>query len=111
VNITPDILHAAYEYLKVTPPFRGWKLPDADEVEFVVGNSDQCEGYYHEGKWRIEISQKLITRTYSLMEIMAHEMIHFYLERRGVRTHHGAAFKKCAARVCREHGFDAARAF
>jgi len=30
--LTPATLTAAYEFLRTTPPFKGWKLPHADEV-------------------------------------------------------------------------------
>ena len=36
LRLTPEILEGAYEFLRATPPFRGWRLPHADEVEFVV---------------------------------------------------------------------------
>ena len=109
MNITPDILHAAYEYLRVCPPFSRWGLPHADEVEFVVNRRPDSMGRCHDSQPpRIEISQVLCQRTLSLVETMAHEMIHLYLHRLGVRVAHGADFKRCAALVCKHHGFDVA---
>ena len=106
---TPEMLRAAYTYLQTTSPFRRWKLPPADEVEFhVTRNKDkagECESSGgHEPV--IRISSRLIGRTLSLMETVAHEMVHLHLDRNGVRSHHGAAFRRCAAQVCRRHGFD-----
>jgi hypothetical protein len=110
VNITPDILHWAYEYLRHTPPFRRWGLPEADEVEFHVTRSQEARGHCQQagaaGAAVIAVSQALVVRTQRLIETVAHEMIHLYLDRRGVKSAHGAEFKKCAAAVCREHGFD-----
>lgn len=109
LHLTPDILRAAYEYLRATPPFRRWKLPPADEVEFHVtrhldrtGDCETAGG--HEPV--IRISAALIGWTGSLMTTMAHEMVHVHLDRNGVRAHHGADFRRCAAQVCRHHGFD-----
>ena len=34
--LTPAVLAAAYEYLRATSPFKGWRLPHCDEVEFSV---------------------------------------------------------------------------
>jgi predicted SprT family Zn-dependent metalloprotease len=108
VNITPDILHAAYEYLRACPPFKRWKLPHADVIEFHVIRHQSTAGRCHKNPLRIDISHELIKRTHSLMETMAHEMIHLYLDRLGVRSEHGADFKRCAALVCKHHGFDVA---
>jgi predicted SprT family Zn-dependent metalloprotease len=108
VNITPDILHAAYEYLRACPPFKRWALPHADEVEFHVNLSKDATGYCLDKPQRIEVSQVLVKRTHSLMETVGHEMIHLYLDRLGVKEAHGAEFKRCAALVCKHHGFDAA---
>jgi predicted SprT family Zn-dependent metalloprotease len=109
VNITPDILHWAYEYLRHTPPFRRWGLPHADSVEFHVIRDKSVAGRCHNSApTRIDISMALIQRTHSLIETMAHEMIHAHLYMKGVKVEHGADFKRCAALVCKHHGFDRA---
>ena len=108
LHLTPEILRAAYEYLRACPPFNRWKLPQADEVEFhVTRHTDRrgdCEATV-DGHC-VRISAALIGRTSSLMETLAHEMIHVRLDRKGVRSHHGRDFQRCAAQVCRYHGFD-----
>lgn len=109
LRLTPAILVAAYEYLRSTPPFRRWKLPDADDVEFHVLRTREmfadCETTVA-GQHIIRVSTGKVGRTGTLIESMAHEMVHVYLDRRGVKAHHGAAFRRCAARICRVHGFD-----
>jgi hypothetical protein len=34
--LTPDILAAAYDFLRATEPFAGWRLPDSDIVGFHI---------------------------------------------------------------------------
>jgi hypothetical protein len=106
--LTPDTLCAAYEYLRATPPFRRWKLPQGDQIEFRVTHEKSYVGQAIGGAEFpiIWISGHHVGRTQTLLETMAHEMIHVYLDRKGVRAHHGAAFKSCADRICRYHGFD-----
>jgi hypothetical protein len=110
LHLTPEILRAAYDYLRATPPFNRWKLPPADEVEFHVtrhkDRTGDCETGPAGQEPIIRISATLVGWTSSLMATMAHELIHVYLDRKGVRAHHGAAFRRCAAQVCRRHGFD-----
>lgn len=109
LHLTPEILEAAYNYLRSTPPYRRWKLPHADEVRFqVTWKTDQrgnCQQHGN-GKHTVRISQVFIGRTVSLMEAMAHEMVHVHLDRKKVRAHHGNEFQTCAEQVCRYHGFD-----
>lgn len=106
--LTPDALYAAYEYLRATPPFRRWKLPQGDQVEMRVTRDKGYVGLAKEGSRFpvICISAFHVGRTQTLIETMAHEMIHVHLDSKGVRAAHGAAFRKCAASVCRYHGFD-----
>lgn len=112
--LTPDVLEAAYELLRATPPFDKWKLPDGDEVKFSVTITKaeyaqyQWDGVQH----TISISMGKNGYIVSLLESMAHEMIHLYLEKMGWESkrasaiYHNARFRKFAERVCRIHGFD-----
>src|SRR6185312_3296203 len=36
LRLTPDMLAAAYDFLRTTEPFRRWSLPEADDVGFAV---------------------------------------------------------------------------
>ena len=106
-----EILAAAYDYLRATPPFRDWNLPESEDVKFVVTRSTSTAGTHSikDGKDVICVSSGCIGRTLSLVELMAHEMIHMHqrvvcMESRGVE--HNAAFKKLVLRVSKIHGFD-----
>lgn len=109
IHLTPEILRAAYEYLRATPPFNRWRLPAADEVEFhVTRHKDRTGDCETAGGQEpiIRISAALVGWTSSLMATMAHELVHLYLDRKGVRAHHGREFQRCARLVCKRHGFD-----
>lgn len=106
--LTPATLEACYEFLRATPPFKRWRLPSGARVKFKVTHHKDRFGHcdYEAGQHSISVSTGWIGRTQSLIETMAHEMIHVHLDRNGVRAEHGADFKRCAALVCRHHGFD-----
>src|SRR5690349_18038866 len=53
LRLTPDIIEGAYEFLRMTPPFRGWRLPPADEVEFVVSRHKRYLGYHRGLKHKV----------------------------------------------------------
>lgn len=108
--ITPAMLETAYEFLRATAPFRAWKLPPADEIEFRVSRDPATYGRY----WRrgaqhvIELSARNIGHTATLMLTMAHEMIHLHqaLRKSAGAAQHNAEFARLAERVCKAHGFD-----
>lgn len=109
LHLTPDILAAAYSYLRATQPFNRWKLPPAHEIKFKITRSPTDAGYCSGNV--IGLSTKCIGYTPYCLEIMAHEMIHLHLDRKGVKQHHGPEFQRCAKRVCEIHGFDPKRFF
>lgn len=109
LHITPEILAAAYTFLRTTRPFNRWKLPPAEMIKFKVTRSTADAGYC--SKREIGISQMCSGHTNSMLATMSHEMIHLHLDERGVRSHHGADFKRCAALVAKVHGFDDRRFF
>ena len=105
--LTPQMIAGAYEFLRQTPPFRGWKLPHADEVEFGVTAHRDREadwGKNKDGAHVIRVSASGIGTTDSLMQAVAHEMIH---AKHGFA--HGAAFARAAQRACTYHGWDRKR--
>ena len=109
LSLTPDILEAAYEFLRTTPPFKAWKLPHADAVAFHVTRSADCYGEFESGDPpSIHISDRIVGHTQTLLVTLAHEMIHLHHFRNGGRSdiEHGGSFRKDAARVCRTHGWD-----
>lgn len=113
--LNPEILRAAYDYLRTTLPFCNWNLPDGEDVRFKVTQSAKFLGecVIFPDKKRdplINISARYIGRTETLMETMAHEMIHLYqgetkMWKRAGREH-DAAFYTIAEQVCKIHGFD-----
>jgi hypothetical protein len=97
----------AYEYFRSTPPFRGWSLPESDEVEFhVIEHTDR----YADAEWRVghlpilRISRRMVRGTPELMGAMAHELIHLRLLPED--GSHGDEFLRLARQVCRIHGFN-----
>ena len=53
LRLTPEIIEGSYEFLRTTPPFRGWNLPHADEVTFVVSRHKMHVGYHRGSRRKI----------------------------------------------------------
>lgn len=110
LHLTPAMLENAYELLRTTPPFRRWKLPHADEVVFRVTNSHDVRGTFQKSPHlTIEISAFCTINLKSLIEVMAHEMVHLHEDtNHGARADvdHSAAFKRFSKQVCKAHNFD-----
>lgn len=108
--LTPDILRLAYDYLSETQPFCRWNLPPSEDVTFKVVRDPASRGWYRLDGDRhlIAISTRCIGRTESLMEAMAHEIVHLHERHVGAcgSGQHSAAFNRWAAQVCKVHGFD-----
>jgi uncharacterized membrane protein len=110
--LTPNALAGAYEYLRTTPPIKGWKLPHADDVEFHVTRHRDREADHEVRRRRdhiIRVSARKVRTTDALMQAMAHEMIHAYqdaIARTDTRADHNRDFKWLARSVCRAHGWD-----
>lgn len=112
--LTPDMLEAAYNFLKTTPPYRRLKLPDSDDVVFKLSRRRKEAGRYQWDGEHHTITASIygIGYTESLMRFTGHEMIHLYLEMAGLESRHhseevhNAAFRRMAARACRYHGWD-----
>ena len=112
LHITPEMMEATYELLKLTPPFKRWKLPDADDIVFGVFNTTthSAEYYLRRGDDRhvIRINGNWCGSLPRLIVNMAHEMIHLRLRIAcaGDYGQHGKEFKRLAAQVCRHHVID-----
>lgn len=119
LHLTPAMLECAYELLRATPPFKGWRLPEADDVEFHATHvkSDRWSDFSHwyddrgkkpRGKWVIRIDPRGCHQIGTLLVLLAHEMVHLYQAVRGGRldVEHGADFRRLAKQVCARHGFD-----
>ena len=103
MHVGPDMVEAAYSFLLTTPPFRGWRLPPADDVEFCImrTNAFYADYIFINGRHRIRISHTICRTVSTLIVAVAHEMVH-------VKTGmaHGAKFKRAADTVCKQLGFD-----
>lgn len=106
MKLTPEILAAAYNYLRSTPPFCRWDLPEGQWVRFHIDRSPNNRATcWNDGNWHIKMSERLHSHTYSVMQTMAHEMCH--MKDTGP-AHHGKEFHRIVNLVCRHHGFDPA---
>lgn len=113
LRLTPDMLAAAYEYLRKTYPFNEMNLPPARKVKFSVKHYrdrfSHMQGYRRSTDVEIAISSKFVGSTAVLMASMAHEQIHLHqhtTKTETPKTQHNAEFVELADRVCEAHGFD-----
>lgn len=117
MHLTPEQLVGAYELLRVTPPFKRWKLPHSDDIAFHVSKGADNFGVFAcwNGKRKfphIAISITHVKTLQQLVETMAHEMVHLRECRLGSgkwNGNHGRLFKKLSSQVCKAHGFDTAK--
>lgn len=113
--LTVDTLRAAYDYLRATPPFDSWNLPESEDIKFKVAKDRNnaawhvCWGRGRNRKHVIAVSSRHVGRTESLISAMGHEAIHLHMALTGMDRgagEHGEVFNKIAGEVCRIHGFD-----
>jgi hypothetical protein len=113
VRLTPQMLAAAYEFLRETEPFNEWNLPPAEELGFRVVKDKAHFGWFEtEYKrppfMRILVSERTVGHTDTLLKTIGHEMIHLFLHttKQDREADHGPTFKAYAAKVCEAHGWD-----
>ena len=108
LRLTPDLLAAGYDFLRVSDPFRRWKLPHSDELGFhVVRNAGLSADFgVEDGIPFIRVSEASNGHTATLLSSIAHEMIHLRQHLTDDRELHGPRFQRIAARICAVHGFD-----
>jgi hypothetical protein len=91
------------------------KMPPEDRIKFVIkrNNLKAFATYQWDGKQHvISLSPIAISHLDTMIEKVAHEMIHMYLEENGLESRsldsdaHNKHFRKYAARVCKHHGWD-----
>lgn len=102
IQLTPEMLRLAYDYLAVQKPFSKWKLPPSKEVKFRVSRHKDRFGHHQMigGVVHIVFSSCFVGRHETLLATMAHELIHFK------DASHGRVFQGLADKVCRLHEFD-----
>lgn len=105
--LTPQRLAAVYECLRAFPPFSGWDLPHSSQVAFTVNRSKNAQATY-EPPNKICISAPFHGHYITLIQSMAHEMIHQHLYQQKCKTwaNHGYEFNRKAKTVCRKYGWD-----
>jgi hypothetical protein len=108
IEVSKAAIIAAYELLRTQRPFIGWKLPEPDDVEFVVIRTRNvyadCDGEV------IRVSASRHGQLNTLLASIAHEAIHLHQMRNGLETRgveHNADWHKRARKVCALHGWDA----
>lgn len=109
LRLTPEILESAYELLRQTQPFKGWKLPPADEVEFHVIRDPNIFADCEMGAGDvpiIRVSERKNGHLSTLLATVAHEICHVRQFQQGDSGNHNAMFWKLARRVCAVHGWD-----
>lgn len=107
LNLTPQMMEAAYELLRSTPPFRGWRLPEADDIRFVVMADPSAHGHFYADPLpTIGVNQKRTLTLNALLMNTAHEMIHLRQWWDGAPQTHGTYYQEMKRAVCRHHGFD-----
>jgi len=107
--LSPEMVEAAYDYLRITPPFRRWKLPAGEEVVFhITGVRSHMASYWYEDKrHNITVSAKMVGHTETLFRAVAHEMAHMRQHVMGDKSlAHNANFFRLTARIAKYHGFD-----
>lgn len=105
--LTPHVVAAAYGYLRACPPFKGWKLPHADEVEFGVTRHRDREGdhnhYLRTTEHILRVSSYRVQSTLALLMCVAHEMTHMYQWRVFKSYTHNAWFNRTTKRISLIH--------
>lgn len=108
--LTRETLGAAYDLLELTAPFDKWNLPPSEEVKFVLTKDKhrRAECMVEGPDYTISVSAVCIGRLDSLLESVAHEMVHLHMWRQSIneKDYHGPGFRKLAGQVCKVHGFD-----
>lgn len=96
------MLQGMYYALKFCEPLSRYHLPDPFKVQFSVTRSSMTCGEYDTDPHQIKISKVANADLQAVFETMAHEMVHFALERKGAKDHanHDAEFNALAAEVC-----------
>lgn len=109
-HLTPDLMASTYDMVRLSPPYKAWRLPDSDDLGFYVLTTPRIHGDcgFENGRIFIRLSTALVGCTMNLIATMAHEMIHTEQFRRGDKhpSGHNAFFNSAADRACAWHGFD-----
>jgi len=110
MHITPEACAAVYDMLRHFRPFKAWKLPPGEEVEFRVrkiNHYGEVTNYVRTDELIMWISDKRHPTLNDLAMTVAHEMCHVRQHFNGQkRLGHGPAFQRMAKTICKELGWD-----
>ena len=106
--LSPEMIRAAYAYCHVSPPFRRWKLPDADaiRVEIITPRLHAAQCVAEGGRYTVRVAHNHVYETDMLILSVAHEICHIASDIAGEEWGHGAPFLKRAKLVCKYHGWN-----
>ena len=116
IPLHPSQLAAMYDCLREFPPFKKWKLPPGDEVEFHVlrtrayyGDHSRWDHGAKAGTHVIRVSRARVGHFNTLAQVVAHEMVHMRQRQNRTETpntQHNAEFWGIANNICAIHGWD-----
>lgn len=110
IQLTPEMLAFAYDYLSCQAPFNKWNLPPSEDVKFSVSKKKDRFAHYQMigGVHHIVVSSRFVGRHETLLSTLSHEMLHLHIEAAGMASAnaHDAVFHRLADRVCKLHEFD-----
>lgn len=103
-HLTPEALEKMYECLRAQLPFRRWKLPHADCVEFRATAIPDAGAHRGGDPHVITVSSKHNETFFEAMMTLAHELCHQAEDIAGKPVGHGAGFKRRAKAVSKALG-------
>lgn len=115
--LTPLLIVSMYSMLRDCPPFRGWKLPEADDIEFRTSRRKDAHGEHIEktpptrgARYTIMVSTEKNGHLNTILQSLAHEMVHLAqaIARvpRRYEAHDNQDFVRRARQVCKTFGWD-----
>lgn len=102
-------MEAVYELIRILPPFKGYKLPPADDIEFRVFDRDHTRDWavYEAFPRRISVNNAKHGQLNPLIGSIMHECLHLHqCLNRGGEVGHDEWFNRTAKRICRLYGYD-----
>jgi hypothetical protein len=112
--LSPKILKNVYLMLLACKPFNDYKsMPPADNIRFVVNSDPDTMGTYlydedEAPSHVITISKERCGHLNTVIQTMAHEMIHLKRHKTKAWDQHDDKFRKYAKDIADELGFDPA---
>jgi hypothetical protein len=109
LDLTTDVLAATWDYLRLLPPFDGWRCyPKSHKVRFAVMGANDTYGDFAVENFKpiVRVSSATVGFTGTLLSVMSHEMAHYRQWHLGQKLSHGRSFIAMRRAICSRHGFD-----